>query len=266
MTSYRSFSGTKLPPSDVLYRDVRHAVLGMGGLKTVQSVISYKDNGDSNGTVFARGTLMDPESLFDNVHIIPNSNEKFYIQSAESILYVSNSTNAPAVVRAYRLCCTKNCSTEINVLLAEDAPSPFKAYIDATTSSAFRRYFHVAESRVDFLPVQGCLMYELSDYFLGGKLVTWDVEANLDQFSYTVGSQLWILYINSQPVEDTSSYSNAGPASVEISFMNHWKYTYYVLQNNDPSSVAVSTLVPVNNGRVISDASSVVYQTDNSTS
>lgn len=263
MSSYRSLSGLSVPVSSRFRNDVRSAVLGLTGLKTSQAVTAYTVSGAPFLTLASAVTIMDPMTLFDNIPMVPNSSQKYYVKSAECIASFSNSTNVRLVVRAFKLRCTKNCSIAIQDLLNEDAPNSSIPYINPTTSNAFRRYFHIEDVRFDTIPVEGFISYEVSDYFPGGKLINGDVEANLDEFEHVVGSRKWLLFFNTEPVESVAVGLLAGPVNPKVCVMSNIKYTYYVLEDNNPISNASTTITSVAAGNVISDATRVPFQNDN---
>ena len=235
----------------------------MAGIRTAQYTTSSTIGDPTLLTAILDIALMDPTTLINAIPIVPLSNVKHYVRSAEAMMNVSNATNVRLFVRAYRLECIKYCPYTIATLLDKDAPSFVVPYIDPTTSIGFRRYFHISDHRVETIPVGGSLTFALSSYYPQGKLVDGDVEANANSYEYVPGSKVWIVFFNNQPVESVAVGLLAGPSAPKVNYFINNKYTYYVLEDSNPESVAASFGTPVAAANVISDSTRVPFQTDN---
>lgn len=251
--------------SPALAAVVKDTVLKMAGLQTRQSInVSTKTNTLGQSIVLVP-ELMSAAQMRLHVITTPSTDEKAQLRSCRSLFYMSNATNVRLVVRAYLCECRKNNNFDVTALLGDDAPAYTTPYIDITTANSFRRYWKIVKRRFCTIPVQGYKAFKMSSFYPGGKVITGDVEANTDMFKYLVGSQVWVLAVDTQPVEDQATPTLAGPTIAKVNYFNHFMTTFYYIEDNDPkSSEAGSSVSTVASGRVISDATSVLYQTDNS--
>lgn len=235
----------------------------MAGCRTAQYTTRSTLGDPTSLTVILDFSLMDPTTLINTLPVVPLSSSRIHVRSATAYGYISNATNANVVVRAFRLECTKDCPYNLATLASMDAPSFVIPYIDPLTSNAFRRYFHISSSRLDIIPVGGCLTYTLDKYFPSGKLVTGDVEGNALDYEYVIGSLVWVLFIDTQPVEGSGLPYTPGVTSTKVNYIINNKYTYYMMEEKNPESTLGNVTSGVKPSNVISNAVSVRYQTDN---
>lgn len=242
---------------------VKDTVLKMAGLQTRQSVTVSTAVNTLGRSLVLIPEMMSAAQMRQHVITTPGSDERAQLRSCRTLFYIANATNVRLVVRAYMIECRKTNNFTIPTLLGDDAPIYDTPYIDPTTANSFRRYWRIVKRRFCTIPVEGYKAFKLSTFFPGGKLVTGDVEANSTAYTYTVGSQAWVLAIDTQPVEDQASALSAGPSIAKVNFFNHFMCTFYYIEDNDPRSESSSAMTAVAAGNVISDATRVPFQNDN---
>lgn len=233
---------------------VRNTILKMGGLQCWQQTDCFSFYNTSGGTqpAWQSFPLGSPFELSQSVLASATSiDSKAYIRQMSSELMLTNGTNMPVLITAYKVVCRRPVNLTVETLIDSDSPYRTSSFQDPTISAAFRRFFKIVKRKRRILMFEQSLMLKQKHFFRSGRMVTQEVEGNISLYRSTKLTSYWMVTAHSLAVEDTTKNTNI-LAPVKINYLQNYKYTWYIDQANTPVSTNSMNVVGPSTGDTVS--------------
>lgn len=245
---------------------VRNTILKMKGLQTRQTVTPSYIVGSNGVSAYGYWYNGQPSAIQSMTGMTSGSDEKVYLRTMSTKIIVANGTNVRLIVRMYKCVSRKNTSGDFWGTVNDDVlpvTTSTMPYTDTTTSTGFRRYWKITKRKVKYLDVGSCFTLGMKKFWRGGKPISGDVEANTGITAVRGFTQVWLILADTIPMEDVASGLTVGTGVPKLNVIQTRKVTYYLDEDNDPSSTATSGVsVVVGNYRTYTDVTLVNEATD----
>lgn len=209
----------------------------MGGLQTRQYVdIDYYQSGDGVSGNFAINTGTPVDFATNWAAVTNGSDEKVYIRSMSHDTIIHSGSNVPIICKAWLVKCRKLNALPFTTLLADNAPVITAPMIDVTTSNAFRRYFKILRRRNFQIQPGYNKRLKLKLFYRRPKAISGDIEGNLN-YNYSPMTYVWFVTFCGSPCEGASAGLHISLPPTKVEVLHTSKCTYYIPEDNDPSSV-----------------------------
>jgi hypothetical protein len=173
------------------------------------------------------------------------SNEKVSMRTMAQRMVITNQSNIALHIRVVKYEYRRNDTNSISTLLSDGAPSPTsQPYLDPTTSAHFRRVCRIRQNKVMILAPGGTMQYADSAFYPQGRVFTGDVEgsSNLEGYKGMLGTFILVATVPVTEINEAGVTTDTGSFNATVSYVWTRYSTYYLHEDNDPSSTSTSGL------------------------